>query len=146
MKTKVDIISNPVYQKPLRKGHSLAVHSENDSDIVRVRNAKGLVLFTIEVSNKGATLNIEAENISIAAKNKLHLSAEEVNISSQKQLFVKSEGSFNQYVRGNKTIETQGENYETAKTQCIKASLGDIKLTANDDIKLNGERVKLNCD
>ena len=146
MKTKVDIISNPIYQKPLKKGHSLAVHSENASDIVRVRNAKGLVLFTIEVSSKGATLNIEAENISIIAKNKLHLSGEEVNISSQKQLSLKSEGSFNQYVKGDKTIETQGANIETAKTQCIKASLGDIKLKANDDIKLNGERVKLNCD
>lgn len=137
---------NPIYEKPLKKGHSLAILEKNDCDIVQVRNAQGITLFTIEVNNTGTSLNIEAENINLEAKNKLNLSAKELNIRASKELYVKSEGNLSQYVKGNKTIETQGENIETAKTQYIKAYLGDVRLKANDDIKLNGERVKLNCD
>ena len=143
---KAKAIENPIYEKPLKKGHSLTVIDKNESDVIQVRNAKGIALFTIEVSNTGATLNIEAENINLTAKKNLNLSAETLNVSSKKELFIKSEGDLNQYVKGNKTIETQGNNIETAKTQHIKAYLGDVKLKANDDIKLNGERVKLNCD
>ncbi|MGB1308469.1 MAG: hypothetical protein ACPG6B_06140 [Oceanihabitans sp.] len=137
---------NPVYEKPLKKGHSLAIHSKNEKDVIQVRNAQGITLFTIEVSEEGTNLNIEAENINIKANKTLQLSGENIDIKSKKDLYVKSEGNLNQFVKGNKTIETQGENIETAKTQYIKAYLGDVKLKANDDIKLNGERVKLNCD
>ncbi len=139
-------ISNPVYERPLKKGHSLAIHNEDNGDVIKVRNAKGLVLFTIEVSTAGATLNIEAENICISAANKLNITGKEVHIASEKQLNLKSNGNLDQQVKGNKTITTDGDNIETAKTQQLNAYLGDIKLKANDDIKLNGERVKLNCD
>lgn len=146
MKTQTEKTENPVYEKPLKKGHSLAILEKNEKDVIQVRNAQGVVLFTIEVSNEGTNLNIEAENINIKANKSLQLSGETIDIKSKKKIFIKSEGDLNQYVKGNKVIETQGENIETAKTQCIKAYLGDVKLKANDDIKLNGERVKLNCD
>ena len=146
MMIKESSINNPVYERPLKKGHTLAIHNEDNCDVIKVRNAKGLVLFTIEVSSAGATLNIEAENICISAANKLTLSANEVNIASEKHLNLKSNGNLDQQVKGNKTITTEGDNIETAKTQQLNAYLGDIKLKANDDIKLNGERVKLNCD
>ncbi len=146
MKTKINAIENPVYQKPLKKGHSIAIIEKNETDLIQVRNAKGIVLFTIEVNEQGTSLNINAENINIKAKKDLNLSAENITIKSKKETFIKSEGNLQQYTKGNRTIETQGENIETAKTQYIKAYLGDVKLKANDDIKLNGERVKLNCD
>ncbi|MDO6597316.1 hypothetical protein Q4512_10365 [Oceanihabitans sp. 2_MG-2023] len=146
MKTFLEKTENPIYEKPLKKGHSLAILEKEEKDVIQVRNAQGVALFTIEVSNEGTNLNIEAENINIKASKKLQLSAENIDIKSKKELFLKSEGNFNQFVKGNKTIKTQGENIETAKTQYIKAYLGDVKLKANDDIKLNGERVKLNCD
>jgi len=146
MKTALEKIENPIYEKPLKKGHSVAIIEKNKKDLIQVRNAQGVTLFTIEVSDEGTNLNIEAENINIKANKTLHLSGENIDLESKKDLYLKSKGDFNQYVKGNKTIETQGENIETAKTQYIKAYLGDVKLKANDDIKLNGERVKLNCD
>lgn len=146
MKTYTKHTDNPIYEKPLKKGHSLAIIEKNEKDLIQVRNAHGVTLFTIEVSEEGTNLNIEAENINIKANKTLNLSAEKIDLKSKKEMFIKSEGNLNQYVKGNKTIETQGENIETAKTQYIKAYLGDVKLKANDDIKLNGERVKLNCD
>lgn len=101
------IIENPIYLKPLKKGHSLAILEKNGADIVQVRNADGIALFTIEVTESGTNLQINAENISLNASKKLSLSGEEIY---------------------------------------VKAKLGDIVLQASDDIKLNGERVKLNCN
>jgi len=132
--------------KPLKSGHELTVSENPESDIILIKNTKGIILFSLEINGQGTTLHIDSENISINALKNITLSAENINIESKKNTFIKSEGDFQQYVKGNKTSETQGNSIDTAKTQHIKAFLGDVKLKANDDIKLNGERVKLNCD
>ena len=33
----------------------------------------------------------------------------------------------------------------SARAQAITARLGDVSVKANDDVRLNGERVRLNC-
>lgn len=73
---------NPIYTKPLKKGHSLAILQNEGADIVQVRNANGIALFTIEVSDQGTTLQIEAENITLKATKKLSLSGEEVYVKA----------------------------------------------------------------
>ncbi len=137
---------NPIYEKPLKQGHSLTILDKNGSDVVQVRNAQGLTLFTIEITEQGTNLNIEAKNINLVAEDKLNLSANEVTIDSRKKTVLINRGDYENKIEGNCNIETMGDSLNIAKTHLIKASLGDVKLQANDDIKLNGERVKLNCD
>ena len=137
---------NPIYEKPLKQGHSLTILDKNGSDVVQVRNAQGLTLFTIEITEQGTNLNIEAKNINLVAEDKLNLSANEVTIDSRKKTILASMGDLESRIIGNHNTEVKGDSLNIAKTHLIKASLGDVKLQANDDIKLNGERVKLNCD
>ena len=144
MKTKIK--ENPIYEKPLRKGHSLAILKKDKSDVIQVRNAKGISLFTIEVSEEETNLMIAAENISITAEKKLNLSANEVKILSSKNMMIESKGSFKRYVKGEVELITEELQINQAKIQIIKARLGDVKLLANDDVRLNGERVLLNSD
>jgi len=138
--------NNPIYEKPLKRGHSLTVLTDNGSDVVQVRNAEGLTLFTIEITEQGTNLNIGAKNINLIAEDKLYLSGNEITIDSNKKTVLMSRGDYENKIEGNHNTETKGDSINVAKTHLIKASLGDVKLKANDDIKLNGERVKLNCD
>ncbi len=139
-------INNPVYEKPLRKGHSLAIVKNKETDIIQVRNAKGISLFTIEVTDQGTNLTIAAQNININAEKKLNLSAEEITIKSKKEILINSDGNFKRIIKGEVEISTEGTQTNEAKIQIIKARLGDVKLLANDDVRLNGERVLLNSD
>jgi len=36
--------------------------------------------------------------------------------------------------------------HSLARVQNIKADLGNVNVTANDDVSINGERVRVNCD
>ena len=138
--------NNPIYEKPLKRGHSLTVLNNNGSDVVQVRNSEGLSLFTIEITEQGTNLNIEAKNINLIAEDKLNLTGNEITIDSNNKTVLTSQGDYENKIEGNCKTETKGKSLNVAKTHTVKASLGDVKLQANDDIKLNGERVKLNCD
>ena len=39
-----------------------------------------------------------------------------------------------------------GTNKSIARIQKLTASLGNVEIKANDDVKLDGESVKLNCE
>ena len=41
--------------------------------------------------------------------------------------------------------ETGGELALSGRTAKIEAERGDVEIEANDDVKLRGERIKLNC-
>jgi hypothetical protein len=138
------ITTNPVYEKPLKKGHALAIINENDCEVVQVRNAKGIALFSISISDEATTLTIAAENIELKASNKIAISADVVQIGSVSEISMKSEGDLLQTVEGDVTMITKGDKQDSARIQNLTADLGNINIKANDDVKLVGERIKLN--
>ncbi len=138
------IITNPIYEKPLKKGHALAIINENDCEVVQVRNAKGIALFSISISDEATTLTIEAENIELKASNKIAIAADVVQITATSEVFMKSQGDLMQAVDGDTMMITQGDKQDVARIQNITSALGDVNIKANDDVKLKGERIKLN--
>lgn len=138
------IITNPIYEKPLKKGHALAIINENDCEIVQVRNAKGIALFSISISEEATTLTIAAENIELKASNKIAIAADMVQITGASEVFMKSQGNLIQSVAGDAMMITQGDKQDIARIQNITSALGDVNIKANDDVKLKGERIKLN--
>jgi len=142
----LEILEKSIYEQPLKKGHTLAILQNEEADVVQVRNAQGIPLFTIEVSEQGTNLIVSAENIQVNAKKDLSFTAENVSIKSRNETKMECGGNLIHKIMGNATTSIEGDNVQEAKTQLVKANLGDVKIKANDDVKLNGERVKLNCD
>src|SRR5690554_4735725 len=142
----LEILEKSIYEQPLKKGHTLAIIQNEGADVVQVRNAQGIPLFTIEVSEQGTNLIVSAENIQVNAKKDLSFTAENVSIKSRNETKMECGGNLIHKIMGNATTSIEGDNVQEAKTQLVKANLGDVKIKANDDVKLNGERVKLNCD
>jgi hypothetical protein len=46
---------------------------------------------------------------------------------------------------GDATIEAVGDLSSSARIQDIKARLGNVNVKANDDVRVTGERIRLNC-
>jgi hypothetical protein len=46
---------------------------------------------------------------------------------------------------GNARIEIAGDLDSQARIQNITAVLGNVNVKANDDVRMNGERIKMNC-
>ena len=46
---------------------------------------------------------------------------------------------------GDVAIVAAGDLETRARTQTIAAELGDVRVVANDDVRLTGERIRMNC-
>jgi hypothetical protein len=42
-------------------------------------------------------------------------------------------------------LQASGDLHSEARIQNVTATLGDVNVRANDDVKLSGERVRVNC-
>lgn len=103
-----------------------------------VSDPSGVISLQITMTDQGPLLQMKSAILDIEAEQKLSLSAEEVEVHAKKQLNIQSDGEMTETI--------SGERSSTAEAYAHTARLGDFQVKANDDIKLNGERVKLNCE
>lgn len=127
-----------------RTGNTLVIDKERNE--LRLLNRDQKVQLIISVNNDELMLTINAQQLNINAANEINLSAKKINIEAAEQVNIKSGGNLVQQIEKDSLTEVGGNNKMIAAVQKITASLGNIELKANDDVRLNGERVKLNCD
>ncbi len=110
--------------------------SEPGEDCLRLIDGGGATTLTIRISAAGAiielggpvALNVQGD-LAIAAQKLLLHGRESVALSSDTDIQIAA-----------------GENLETlAKRQAITSTRGDVRMYANDDVKIDGERIRMNC-
>ena len=89
-------------------------------------------------------LEITSKRIQIVADEQLKFSAPHVDIHADKNLKISSSGYISTSVSQDALIEVKGQQINKAHTQFIKSTHGNIEVRANDDVKIDGERIKLN--
>ena len=100
----------------------------------------------IRIKNEGLEVDINASQLNIHAAEELTLSSKKVNIAASEQLNIETPGNLVMEIGKDCLTQVAGTNKNIAQTQRIVADLGNVELKANDDIRLDGERVLLNCD
>jgi len=101
---------------------------------------------TISIKEEGLVVDVNAAQLNIHASDELRLSSKKINIEATEQLNIKTAGNLVQQVGKDSLTETAGTNKNIARVQKVTASLGNVEIKANDDVRLEGESVKLNCD
>jgi uncharacterized protein (DUF2345 family) len=96
----------------------------------------GRLCLTIRLTPDGAQLELDGAELHVRAHERLRLSGSHVEVSAHKTLELRSEGEIVQRARGLAT--------SAAFEHQVEATHGEIRLVANDDIALDGERVRLN--
>lgn len=129
-------ISSKEVHLSMENGYEVLIAPQSNQ--LFVSDPTGAISLQITMTDQGPLLQMNSAVLNISADQKLILSADEIDIHAKKQLDLRSDGEMTETVSGDKS--------STAEAYDHTARLGDFYVKANDDIKLNGERVKLNCE
>ena len=115
----------------------LVIEYHHFSNVLNIIGSDGNLSLSIQITKAGPVLKISGEALTIQAEGKLAIDAEKVSIHSRKDMALTTGGNIH--------IEAAGDLYSKSRAQMITADLGNIDIKANDDVKLDGERIRLNC-
>jgi hypothetical protein len=106
------------------------------SEALRVLAPDGRVCVTIELTDKGPAVHIEAASLSVASRGQLSLSAQSVELAAEQDVILRAGGDVK--------LVADGKLTSTAFEQDLVATHGDVRIEANDDVRVDGERIRLN--
>ena len=135
MNNPIRAIRPPVDNIDLPGGQRLLLRNDGDDSVIQIESS-GVTVLSIRVTKEGAELMFE-DGLKMRAEGKLTLDGDQVTIRAREELRLESAGEAH--------IQVEGDLYTEARVQNIKATLGNINLKANDDVKLRAERILLNC-
>jgi hypothetical protein len=115
--------------------HTLVVQRTDSGAVIRLLGSEGARPIEIEITPSGPVLRLRT-GVSIVVDGALSLGAETVTISARRELSLRSQDKV--------LLSAGGEMASDAAAQTIVASDRDVKIRANDDVVLNGERIRLN--
>ena len=113
---------------PLAHNNTLVVEPGADGSVLRLVAADGKQTLALRITAAGMELEFVG-GLSLRTDGDLAFNARRIDLQA-------TEGM---------SLTTAGDLTTTGRTQTIVADLGDVKLKANDDVKINGERVLVNC-
>lgn len=116
-------------------GQQLLVARERGEDTVTLVARDGEISFTLRITPGGPVLRFE-RGLTIEARDTFELVGRRIAIRGYEGVAIESDADA--------TIEVVGDLTSTARIQNLRARAGNVNVKANDDIRLNGERIKLN--
>lgn len=117
-------------------GYELVVERTALGGALRLIGRDGAQPIEIEVTTAGPIVRLRS-GLSLSVEGDIELAGDRLSLHARRALCLTSEGPVEVRARGDVTSE--------AAAHAIVARLGDVALRANDDVKLNGERIELNC-
>ncbi len=148
----IDEINNPVFFYPtdempvikFKTGDRLTIDLINDE--IKLISIDEILQLRIKIEKNGLSVNINASQLNIIGTDKLTLSSKKINLEASEQIDIKSGGNLIQQIGKDCLTQIGGSNKSSAQMQKLSATLGSVEIKANDDVRLDGERIKLNCD
>lgn len=125
---------------PLALAHDQRLVLESVGDaapgVLKLVAADGRVCLTVRVTPDGPVLEFGG-SLGIHAVGDLAMSANRIALHAREGIAVSTDGDL--------ALHATGDLHSTARIQNITADLGNVNVKANDDVKINGERVLVNC-
>ena len=115
----------------------LVIEYHHPNNVLNIIASDGIVSLSIHITKKGPVLKIGGGDLTIQADGNLAIDAERVTIHSRKEMALTTDGNLH--------IEAAGDLHSKARIQTITADLGNVDIKANDDVTLDGERIRMNC-
>jgi hypothetical protein len=118
--------------------HRLRIERTSDANVLKIMGPEGTLRLSIRVTADGPELQVEASEVNIHVADALNIDAGQVRIHGRDSLALTS--------GGDAKLAAAGDLDSSARIQNITATLGNVNVEANDDVRMNGERVLMNCD
>ena len=127
----------------LRSGYVLACNHVNGEDVLSVTGRDGQMCLRMTLGADGPVVEMQAQSLRLAAAGELRLDCERLELNAREQITLRS-ANLTQIVDKNIEIHAGGTIQSEAHAQQHRARLGNIELSANDDVALDGEQIRLN--
>jgi hypothetical protein len=130
---------DPPQALALPSGYGLTVHT-NGGEKLELHAPDGRVCrvcLRVVLTKEGPMVELETASLSIVSHGSMHLAGRDVKIDAADALSIRSGGD----VR----IESLGDLSTKALSQTIEASRGEVRVKASDDVRVDGERIRLNA-
>lgn len=120
--------------------HLLVIEPGNDQggggQVIRLIGPVGAQALTIELTPQGPRLAL-GSGLTLALSGPLTIDAERVAIHGRTAVALTSGGEVQ--------VQAAGDLIVGGRITTVTADLGDVRVKANDDVRLNGERIMMNC-
>lgn len=128
----------------LQSGYSIESSESARQDVLSVKAPDGKIFIKITLTPAGPVVELQSASLSVAASGDLKLECQRLDISATEGVAIRSGGDLVQVARGDVRVAAGGVIDSEGHAQHLRARRGDIQVTANDDVALDGERVRLN--
>jgi hypothetical protein len=116
--------------------YSLELERNPDGNVLHISSQDGLAGVSITVSSRGLELRLKGGDLHLQTSGALAIDAEQLSLHGRRGVAITSDGDA--------SLHAVGDFSSEARIQNIRARLGNVNVRANDDVELNGERIKLN--
>jgi uncharacterized protein (DUF2345 family) len=116
--------------------HVLEIVRNGEQNVLHLLAPDRSAGLSITITAQGISLRVAGADVVLQTTGKLAIDAEELSLHGRRGVAITTDGDA--------TIRAQGDLSSEARIQNIRARLGNVNVTANDDVKLSGERIKLN--
>jgi hypothetical protein len=137
--------SDPSAVAEARFASGRAVSLASDGiDRLTVRGPEGVVELSVRFTAEGPVLAFSAASIALATRGDMSLNCETLRVRARGGIVMDAAGDLEQRIGGRQVVDVAGSAAIEAQDVSIRARLGDVGVTANDDVRIDGERVLLN--
>ena len=115
----------------------LLVQRSPQGDRVQFLSAEGAVTLKVSITEQGPVLRFEGASLMLQATGKLAIEADQLVLHGERGVALTTNGDL--------ALRASGDLHSEARIQTVTATRGDVSLTANDDVTMVGERIRMNC-
>jgi hypothetical protein len=131
------VLTNEIHAIELAGRNRLEIRRGRTEDDLRLVAPGGALTLSITVTDAGAVLRVEGAALLVQSSGAVAIDAASVTIRGRDAVTLVSGGDAHIVAAGHLNAE--------ADSIGVHATVGDVEVRANDDVRLDGERVRMNC-
>jgi hypothetical protein len=124
-----------VHTLALAHGHSLVVEGGQARNVLQLVDASGAAHLEISIGPEGIHLMVRGAGLSIATTGALAIEADSLSLHGKNGVTLTTDGDAR--------VEAGGRLETVGRSQHIRSARGNVRIQANDDVQIEGERVRL---
>jgi phage gp45-like len=128
----------------LKSGRQVHLSGGEDKELLVVHNPQGEIELSVHFTAAGPVLNFSAAAFNLQTPGEVKIDCRKLQVNSTEAIELNSGGDMVQKINGEKKTQVRGKSFFEAHTINMKTRRGNINAKANDDVCINGERIKLN--
>ncbi len=129
----------------LASGRRAEFDRKGDDDVLTVSAADGRVELRVRFTEAGPVLSFEAAGLRLGSPGEVTVACDRFRVEAREAVELRSGGSIETSAEGEAVMRAGGAARVEGRAVEVRSRRGDVDLKANDDVRLRGERIKLNC-